>query len=97
LFFPPEAVEVCFLNCASADWPSIFLLPSTLMTNKGKGIVSNQRVKSTKINLGDTPGFLNTTNNQHYSSSYNKLREIARQVKKTFACYAKNFLSAITG
>ena len=55
-FFLPEAVEVCFSYYASAGWPSIFLLPSTLITNTGKGIVFNQRVESIKINLGERSG-----------------------------------------
>jgi hypothetical protein len=40
------------LNYPSAGWPSIFLVPSTLIINTGKGRVFDQRVESIKINSG---------------------------------------------
>ncbi len=91
-FFPPETVEVCFLFYASAGWPFIFLLTSTLLTNTETGIVFKLRGESIKLNLGNAPEFLKTTINQHHPHhSYNKLREIARQVKKQFRFMLKIF------
>ena len=84
--FPSEAVECVFLNYPSAGWPSIFLLPSTLIINTGKGIAFDQGVGSIRTNPADSPGFFKTTNNQHHPHySYNKLCEIARQEKNNFA------------
>jgi hypothetical protein len=74
------------LNYPSAGWPSIFLLPSTLIINTGKGIAFDQGVGSIRTNPADAPGFFKTTNNQpHPHYSYNKLCEIARQEKNNFA------------
>ena len=82
-FFLPKQLRCVFLYYASAGWPSIFLLPSTLITNTGKGIVSDQGVGSIRTNPADALGLFKTTNNQHHPHySYNKLREIARQVKQ---------------
>ena len=52
--FPSEAVECVFLNYPSAGWPSIFLLPSTLIINTGKGIAFDQGVGSIRKQIRRT-------------------------------------------